>query len=177
MCASVPNPAVQWNVLWELVKCREVSWVTHVGIHTEMCHFLVFFSLGWSCISKFGSGPEFGDLMSWVSLLSSQGMSCHKRASINCSGQSLVLHIDIILLPAGSRVLEAVFLSVPGELAAACSRNTCAGAYSPPSHAGRTGSLAGLQSFPASQGPQGVRHLSGTQRDWENAAPHFFLPY
>lgn len=33
-------------------------------------------------------------------------MSCLKRALMNCPSQSLVLHIPIILLPAGSRLQE-----------------------------------------------------------------------
>ncbi|KAM9637065.1 uncharacterized protein ACIBXB_015093 [Morphnus guianensis] len=99
------------------------------------------------------------------------GMSCHKRASINCPGQSLVLRIRIILLPAGSGVPGAASLPTPGEPAAQRSGNMCAGACSPPSCADRTSPLAGLQSSPASQGPQGIRHLSGTRRDWENAGP------
>lgn len=109
--------------------------------------------------------------MSRVSLLSSQGMSCHKRASINCPGQSLVLRIPIILPPAGIGVPGAASLPAPGKPASRRSRNACARARSPPSWAGRTCSLAGLQSYPASQGPWGIRHLSGTRRDQENAGP------
>lgn len=101
--------------------------------------------------------------------MSSQGVSCHKRALINCPGQSLVLRIRVILLPAGSGVLGAASLPTPGEPAAQCSRNVCAGSCPPPSCADRTSPLAGLQSSPASQGPQGIRHLSGTRRDWDNA--------
>lgn len=65
----------------------------------------------------------------------------------------------------------AASLAAPGETAAQCSRNTCAGARSPLSRAGRTEPLAALQSSPASQGPQSIRHLSGTRRDWKNAGP------
>lgn len=61
--------------------------------------------------------------------------------------------------------------AAPGEPASQRSRNACARARSPPSRAGRTCSLAGLQSYPASQGPWGIRHLSGTRRDQENAGP------
>lgn len=172
---NVPNPTEQQDALWEVVvwgKGRLPG--SHMCVHAQSCVIPLFFSLGWNLISKFGPGPSFGDLMSWVSLLSSQDMNCLKRALINCPSQSLVFHIHITLLPAVSGLQE-----LHPWLPRGCTvqqEHVCRGTLSPVScwqdwAPGRT------TKFPCFPGPPGDKTPVWNKKRLEKCWPQSLLPH
>lgn len=118
-CVS-PVRAVDWN------KGRLPG--SHTCAHTWFCHSL--FSLRWSFISKFGSGPKFGVLMPWVSFvfagheLPQKGIDKFPWPVISVTHP----HYPPVSRQQGP---SATSLPAPGEPVAWCSGNMCARACSP----------------------------------------------
>lgn len=165
---NVPNPARQRDALWEVVAWSKGRLPgSHTCMHAQSCVIPLLFSLGWNFISKFGPGPIFGDLMSRVSLLSSQDKSCLKRALMNCPSRSLVLHMHIILLPAGSRLQELHPWLPRADGGTVQQEHVCRGTLSP-------GSTTKFSCFP---GPPGDRTPVWNKKRLEKCWPQSLLPH
>ncbi|XP_074998876.1 uncharacterized protein LOC142079127 [Calonectris borealis] len=118
-----------------------------------------------------------GDVSLKLTLLASLGTSCRRRASINCPGQSLVLHVYIILLPAGSGVPGSRIPSRPGGAGnTAQQERVCRGTLSPIScwqdwSPGRTTKL------PCFPGPPGDKTPVWNKKRLGKCWPHSLLPH